>query len=113
MMNRVNAVFIILFFAFVLHFIFASWLIRGTSVNTNLRSSLSAARNYNETLTKQNNDLTSRERISRIAEEELHMKKSEFLTDNTDYVLLEETRQGWAVDFLGTITTNVIAADRR
>jgi cell division protein FtsL len=112
-MNRINAIFIILFFAFVVHFISASLIIRGTSESANLRSSLSAARNYNETLKKENNDLTSRDRIIHIAENELGMQKSEFLSDNIDFVLLEETRQGWAVEFLGTITTDVIAAERK
>ncbi len=113
MVNRISIIFLILFLAFVVHFVFVSIVTRSGRMNTKLSNELVAAKSLNETLKKEYNSLTSRERVETIAENKLGMIKSEFLKDNLDFVLWEETRKGWTVEFLGTITNNVLAADRQ
>ncbi len=112
-MNRISIIFLVLFSAFVVHFIFVSLVTGGGRLNTRLQNELVAAKSLQETLEKENNVLTARERVEEIAEDRLGMVKSEFLKDNLDFVLWEETRKGWTVEFLGTITTSVLAADRQ
>ncbi|MDP8231661.1 MAG: hypothetical protein P9L91_03215 [Candidatus Zophobacter franzmannii] len=112
-MNRISTIFIILFLTFVVHFIFASIVMRSNSHNDKLQSRLYALKNSNETLTKEYNYLTSRDRIESIAEGKLKMIKGEFLKDDIEFVLLDKSRKDWGADFLGKITSNVLAADRK